>query len=234
MQSSSPIRVVVIDGDGFRRSGLSQVINREADLEVVGKFRDGAEAIAETRDLQPGVVLVSSDLPDMSGLEVCVQLMGLTLPPRVIHMFSEISDSVIFSSWIAGAAGVLLKDGPHEDLVKTVRANGRGELFHIAAVGERIMRSAQNHARHIDLDLLTDRERQIMVLVAQGLSNTQIGAELQLTRRTVRNYLSRVYEKLGISSRAEVGVFAMLMGTLASDGKGETQEGTPAPSETDE
>lgn len=112
-------------------------------MEVMAAFEHAAIAIAEMNSLRPDVVLVNSTLPDMPGFEACVRLMDATPPPRVIMMCLSMTDAEIFAGRMAGAAGCLTIDGAVEDLVRTVRANGRGEMFHIRSVSESALRFAQ-------------------------------------------------------------------------------------------
>jgi DNA-binding NarL/FixJ family response regulator len=174
-------------------------------MEVMAAFEHAAIAIAEMNSLRPDVVLVNSTLPDMPGFEACVRLMDATPPPRVIMMCLSMTDAEIFAGRMAGAAGCLTIDGAVEDLVRTVRANGRGEMFHIRSVSESALRFAQYRPRYVDISLLTDRQKQVMGLVADGFNNGAIAAVLGLTSYTARNYMNSVLGKLGIASRAEIG-----------------------------
>ena len=226
MEDRDQITVVIIEGNQFLRSGIRQALESQPDLEVVAEFEHAASAIAEMNDLGPAVVLVSSTLPDLSGYEACVRLMDATPRPRVIIMCPSITDAEVFAGWMAGAAGCLMIGGAVEDLVQTVRANGRGELFHVRLVAESALRFAQYRPRYIDVSRLTDRERKVMGLVADGFSNGAIAAELGLTSYTVRNYMSGILGKLGITSRAEIAALVVLIGVLETSNEG----GTSAPS----
>ena len=214
MEENGDITVVIVEGNPFLRSGIRQALESQPDMQVVADFDHAAIAIAEVNHLRPDVVLVSSTLPDISGFEACVRLMDATPRPRVIIMCPAITDAEVFAGWMAGAAGFLMIGGAVEDLIQTVRANGRGEMFHIRLVSESALRFAQYKPRYIDIDALTDREKQVMRLVADGFSNRAIGAELGLTRYTVRNYMSSILGKLGIASRAEIAALVVLLGTL--------------------
>ena len=187
MEETGQITVVIIEGNQFLRSGIRQALESQPDLQVVAEFEHAASAIAAMNDLGPAVVLVSSTLPDLSGFEACVRLMDATPRPRVIMMVPAITDAEVFAGWMAGAAGCLMIGGAVEDLIRTVRANGRGEMFLIPLAAECILRSAQHRPRYVDISRLTDREIQVLRLVGDGLSNGAIAAELGLTRYTVRN-----------------------------------------------
>ena len=222
MEETGQITVVIIEGNQFLRSGIRQALESQPDLQVVAEFEHAASTIAEINDLQPAVVLVSSTLPDVSGYEACVRLMDATPRPRVIMMVPAITDAEVFTGWMARAAGCLMISGGAEDLVQTVRANGRGEMFHVRLAAESALRFAQYRPKYIDVSRFTDRERQVMGLVANGLSNAAIAAELGLTRYTVRDSMSAILGKLGIASRAEIGAFGLPMWVLDQGSEGGT------------
>ena len=222
MEETHNVTVVIVEGNQFLRSGIRQALQSHPDIEVVAEFEHGASAVAEINDLRPDVVLVSSTLADMPGFAACVRLMDAAPVPRVIMMCPAITDVEVFAGWMAGAAGCLMIGGAVEDLVRTVRANGRGEMFHIRLVSECILRLAQHKPRYVDISLLTDREKQVMRLVADGFNNGAIAAELGLTRYTVRNYVSVILGKLGLASRTELGALGVLMGVLDQGSEGGT------------
>ena len=214
MEENGDITVVIVECNPFLRSGIRQALESQPDMQVVADLDHAAIAIAEVNHLRPDVVLVSSTLPDISGFEACVRLVDAKPRPRVIMMCPAITDAAVFGGWIAGAAGCLMIGGAVEDLVRTVRANGRGEMFFIRLVAECILRLPQDNPRYVDISLLTDRERQVMRLVTDGFSNRAIAAALGLTVYTVRNYMSSILGKLGMASRAEIGTLGVLMGVL--------------------
>ena len=223
MEETGQITVVIIEGNQFLRSGIRQALESQPDLQVVAEFEHAASAIAAMNDLGPAVVMVSSTLPDLSGFEACVRLMDATPRPRVIMMVPAITDAEVFAGWMAGAAGCLMIGGAVEDLIRTVRANGRVEMFLIPLAAECILRSAQHRPRYVDISRLTDREIQVLRLVGDGLSNGAIAAELGLTRYTVRNYMSTILGKLGLARRTELGPLGELMGVLDQGSEGVTE-----------
>ena len=226
MEETGRITVAIVEGNQFLRSGIRQALESQPDMRVLAEFEQAAGAIAELNELGPDVVLVSSILPDMPGFEACVRFMDAAPRPRVIMMCSAIMDAEVYAGWLAGAAGCLLLGGAVEDLVRTVRANGGGEILLIKMAAECTLRVSQYNPRYVDISLLTDRERQIVRLVAGGFSNGAIAAELELTRYTVRNYMSAVLGKLGIASRAEIGPLGVLMGVLDQGGGEGTSRGS--------
>ena len=222
MEETGRITVAIVEGNQFLRSGIRQAMESQPDMQVLAEFEQAAGVLAELNDLGPDVVLVSSSLPDMPGFEACVRFMEAEPRPRVIVMCAAITDVDVFAGWMAGASGCLMIDGPVEDLVRTVRANGRGEMLHIRPVAESALRFAQYRPRYIDTSLLTGREKRIMRLVADGFSNRAIAAELELTRYTIGNYMSSIFGKLGIASRAEVGALGVLLGVMDQGDEGGT------------
>ena len=230
MEETGRITVAIVEGNQFLRSGIRQALESQPDMQVLAEFEQAAGAIAELDELTPDVVLVSSALPDIPGYEACVRFMPADPRPRVIMMCSAITDADVFAGWMAGASGCLLLGGAEEDLVRTVRANGRGEMFHIRPVAESALRFAQYRPRYIDTSLLTGRERRIMRLVADGFSNRAIAAELELTRYTIGNYISTIFGKLGIASRAEIGALGVLLGVMD---QGDEERTEPERSEQD-
>ena len=214
LEETGHITVAIVEGNQFLRSGIRQALESQPDMQVIAEFNQAASAIAELNDLAPDVVLVSSVLPDIPGFEACVRLIDAELRPKVIMMFSAITAAEVYAGWMAGAAGCLLLGGAVEDLVRTVRANGRGEMFHIPLVAESALRFAQYNSRHIDISTLAGRERQIMSLVAGGYSNKAIAAELELATHTVGNHLTAIYRRLGIARRSEIGALSVLLGMM--------------------
>ena len=142
MEKTGQTTVVIVEGNQFLRSGIRLALESQPDLQVLAEFDHGAFAIAEMNDLRPDVVLLSSTLPDMSGFEACVQLMDVKPRPRVVMMCAAITDAEVCAGWMAGAAGCLLLGGAVEDLVRTVRANGNGEMLLIEIVAESVLRLA--------------------------------------------------------------------------------------------
>ena len=214
MLNAESIKIAVVEANAFLRDGLSIFLNNEPDLEVVGEFGTAAEAVAEVGGLDPDVIIVSSTLPDMTGYEACIQTEGVSPRSKQIMLADGVNGPEIIAGMMAGCAGFLPKDGPKSDLLRTIRAIGRGEMLLIAPVADRALRFLRYNRRYVDVGRLTSRERQVIVLAAAGLNNADIGAQLSLSQHTVRNCLSNIFSKLGISSRSELGAFATLLGML--------------------
>ena len=210
MEDAEPIRVTIFEPSPILRRGLKQTLESEPDMQVVGDFGVGAHAASDVALLLPDVVLVSVNLPDISGLEVCTQVLEAVPGIRVVMMTPEITADGLVSTIIAGAAAYFPKDGPELDLVRTVRSNANGEMLLIREVAELLLRPVPNSRRAVDVSRLTQREKQVLFLAAQGLDNADIGKRLSLSPHTIRNHISSLLHKLNIGNRAELGVFAVV------------------------
>ena len=211
------VRVMIVEANQYLSMGLKMSLENEADLTVVGEFSEAAEAIKEASALQPDVILLSVELPDGSGFEACLSLLEVLPHVRIIMMTDRLAMGEIVSAMNVGSSGYLPKDGPHTDLVRTVRANGQGDMLIIRQVAEQTLRMFQYNRRYVDLTQLTTREKQVLVLAADGLSNAAIGAALDISQYTVRNHISSIFTKLKVSHRAQLGAFAVMIGILVED-----------------
>ena len=218
------IRVMIVDESRFLRSGLILSLEAEADFQVVGEFGEGGLAIAELEQLAPQVILLSVSLPDVSGFEACMRILDTAPQTRVIMLSPRLNDEELATAIMAGAAAYLTKDARNSDLIRTVRANGAGEIFLVAPVAERVLRAQQYSRRMVNVSQLTRREKQVLVLVADGLSNVQIGTRLALSPNTVRAHISHIFAKLKISGRAELGVYLVLPGVLDMEDTEDTED----------
>ena len=219
MQNANPITVMIVEPNGFLRAGLKMSIKQESDIDVVGDLGTAAAAIAAAEQLAPDIMLISVTLPEMTGFESCIQVLDVIPGTRVIMMADQVNSPDMIASMMAGSAGFISKDVSKSDLVRTIRANGRGEMLLLAPVAERSLRFFQYNRRYVDVSPLTDREQQILVLAAAGLNNSDIGSKLSVSQHTVRNYISNIFSKLNISSRSELGTFAAVIGMMDVDEK---------------
>ena len=165
----------------------------------------------------PDVVVLSVSLPDVSGFRVCQDVLELVPNARVIMLMSGVLNEEIAASMMVGAAGAVPKNVPLEDLVEVVRANGKGYMLHIPEVAARSLQFMRYNKRLIDVDRLTNRERQVLILIADGMKNAEIAAALGISPHTVRNFIARIFTKLKTSSRADLGAYATLIGVLEYD-----------------
>lgn len=204
------IRIYLLDDHEIVRRGLRELLELEEDLAIVGESGSAEEAVRRIPALRPDVALLDARLPDGSGIEVCRQVRAVDSSIVGLILTSFDDEQALVAAVLAGAAGYLLKDIHGQDLVDTIRRVARGErLIDHAAVG-RVQASLHPAAGPSDprLRSLTPQERRILSLVAQGMTNRQIGAELFLAEKTVKNYITALLAKLGMERRTQAAVFA--------------------------
>ncbi|GAB4071562.1 response regulator transcription factor [Angustibacter speluncae] len=202
-------RVFLLDDHELVRSGLRQLIDAEDDLEVVGEAATAGEARRRIPALRPDVAVLDARLPDGSGIEVCRDVRAVDPTIRALVLTSYDDDEALFAAIVAGAAGYVLKDIRSSDLVRGIRTVAAGgsllDPTTTAHVLERLRNGPQEDQR---LAGLTGQERRILELIADGLSNREIGARLHLAEKTVKNYVSSLLAKLGMQRRTQAAVFA--------------------------
>jgi two-component system response regulator DevR len=202
-------RVFLLDDHELVRSGLRQLIDAEDDLEVVGEAATAAEARRRIPALRPDVAVLDARLPDGSGIEVCRDVRAIDPSIRALVLTSYDDDEALFAAIVAGAAGYVLKDIRSSDLVQGIRTVAAGgsllDPTTTAHVLERLRNGPQEDSR---LAGLTGQERRILELIADGLSNREIGERLHLAEKTVKNYVSNLLAKLGMQRRTQAAVFA--------------------------
>lgn len=219
--SRRPIRVLLCDDQRLFREGLRTILEAEADFEVVGEGSDGREAVDLSSRLRPDLVLMDIRMPHIDGVEATRRIRGAG-GPQVVILSTYDDDEFIFEALKAGAAGYLLKDFPAEELIKALRTvhHAGGILIPppIAAkvVGElRRGQTAGGASEATSLqEPLTQREEEILRLLARGRSNKEIAEQLYLTEGTVKNYISRIYAKLGARDRTQAALWAVEHGLL--------------------
>jgi len=217
------IRVLIVDDQTLVRAGLSQLIRRTEDMEVVGEVADGRAAVTEARRLRPDVVLMDIRMPEMDGIEATRRIVadpGLS-DTRVIMLTTFDDDELIFESLKVGAAGFLLKDVEPDDLRKAIRVVAAGDALLAPAVTRRLLETfadSLNTGRAELLDGLTEREKEILVLVAEGMSNSEIAEELYLSPATVKTHVNRTMTKLGVHDRAGLVIAAYESGLVKPGG----------------
>lgn len=217
------IRVVLVDDQSMIRTGLRMVLAAEPDIEVVGEASDGAEGVAVVTRLQPDVVLLDVRMPGMDGLEAARRIVAAQLPTRVVVLTTFDEDEYVAAALRAGVSGFLLKVAPPEDLVAAVRTVSSGQGLLDPAVTLRVIESfaaapTVDAAAAGRLSGLTERETDVLSLVAAGLSNAEIAARLYLGEATVKTHVSRVLLKLGLRDRVQAVAFAYESGLVRPGG----------------
>jgi DNA-binding NarL/FixJ family response regulator len=209
------IRVLVVDDQPLIRAGFHKMVEARPDLEVVGEAADGAEALEQTRRLAPDVVLMDVRMPTMDGLEATRQLAGpgVANPTRVLILTTFDLDEYVYEALRAGASGFLLKDAPPEELAAAIRVVAAGEALLAPSVTRRLIQRfvGQPPPKTVDakaLGRLTDRETEVLRLLARGLSNAQIAAELVVSETTVKSHVAHLLMKLGLHDRVQAVVLA--------------------------
>ena len=214
------LRVVVADDQLLVRTGFRMILETEDGIDVVGEAADGVEAVDVCRRLAPDVVLMDVRMPRMDGIEATRRLAGpeVVHPMRVLILTTFDLDDYVYAALRNGASGFLLKDTPPEDLVRALRLVAAGEALLAPSVTRRLIDElAQVQPRPKPppaLALLTSREREVLTLMARGLSNAEIAAELILGETTVKTHVGRVLTKLGLRDRVQAVVLAYESGLV--------------------
>lgn len=213
------IRVIIADDHAIVREGTRHILDQEADIEVVGEARDGAEAVALAETLKPDVAIVDISMPVIGGIEATERIKASRPGTAVLILTSYDDDRYIFALLAAGAAGYLLKDVPSEEVVRAVRSVHAGEPVLHPAIAKKVLArfAAEAHGEEGCRDgerFLTDRELDVLRLAACGLSNSDIATRLSISMRTVQAHLTQVFNKLGAGSRTEAVIAGLRRGLL--------------------
>jgi DNA-binding NarL/FixJ family response regulator len=214
------IRLLLVDDEELVRSGLRMILQSSGDIEVVAEAADGAQTVEQVRRHRPDVVLMDIRMPTMDGLAATRELTALPDPPKIIVLTTFELDEYVHTALENGAVGFLLKDTPPRDLIQAVRTVAAGNAMLSPTVIKRLLAefATRGGARALgarqQLDALTEREREVVVAVAQGLSNAEIGKRLFMSEATVKAHVSRVLAKLGLSNRVQAAILAHDAGLL--------------------
>jgi two-component system, NarL family, response regulator LiaR len=210
--ATAKIRVLVADDHAVVRQGLRTFLELQEDIEVVADVADGRQALAAVAEHDPDVVLMDLVLPEVDGVEAIRRIASERPRIRVIALTSFLDDDKVFPAVRAGAAGYLLKDVEPAELVKAIRTVHAGEGLLHPAVAARLMEEVASSGGREVPDSLTPREREVVGLIARGLSNKRIALELGISEKTVKTHVSSILGKLGLTDRTQVALYAVREG----------------------
>ncbi len=205
-----PVRVFLLDDHEIVRRGIADLLETEPDITVVGEAGTAAEALRRIPAVQPDVAVLDARLSDGSGIDVCRDIRSSQPSVRCVILTSYDDEDAIFAAVMAGASGYLLKQIRGTSLVDAIRQVAAGKSLLDPSVTERLLaRLREGHPRDERLASLTEREREILNLIAEGLTNRQIGERLFLAEKTVKNYVSGLLAKLGLQRRTQAAVYGV-------------------------
>jgi DNA-binding NarL/FixJ family response regulator len=216
------IRLLIVDDQELVRTGFRLFLETQGDLEVVGEAGHGAQAIERARELRPDVVLMDIRMPGMDGVEATARLTeaGIEPPPRVLMLTTFDLDEYVFGALRAGAAGFLLKDAPRERLLEAIHVVHGGEALLSPSITRRLIEDFATRTDPLEppaaLGRITPREREVLVLVARGLSNGEIAERLVVTEATVKSHVGSILMKLDLRDRVRAVVFAYEHGIVTA------------------
>jgi NarL family two-component system response regulator LiaR len=220
------IRVLVVDDHAIVRQGLRTFIDLQSDMEVVGEGTNGIEAVELAMQLNPDVILLDLIMPEMDGVEATRKILEGVPQSRVLILTSFAEDDKVFPAIRAGAHGYLLKDIQPNDLVQAVRESYQGKAQLHPDVTRRLMKAVSNNAPtqevkltsvNNDMQVLTEREREVLDLIARGLSNREIAEQMVISEKTVKTHVSNLLSKLGLGDRTRAAIWALKHGLGSKD-----------------
>jgi len=196
------MKILIADDHPVVREGLSAMLNRQPDIEVVGEAENGRECVEKTRELRPDIVLMDLRMPEMDGVEAMRQIAATNPEVRFIVLTTYDNDEYIFKGIEAGARAYLLKDSPREELFKAIRAVHRGESLIQPAVAGKVLDRFAELSRQVQVpEALSDREVEVVKLIAEGTANKEIAVSLHISESTVKTHIQTIFQKLGVSDR---------------------------------
>ena len=214
----APIKVLIADDQALMRGGFRMILDAEPDIEVVGEAIDGADAVRGFERLRPDVVVMDVRMPTMDGIEATRRITAADDGAKILMLTTFDLDEYVYDALRAGASGFLLKDRPPEELVQAVHVVASGDALLAPAVTRRLIEEfAHRPEAPVSpraMDELTEREREVLVFMARGLSNGEIAASLFVAETTVKTHVGRVLHKLGLRDRAQAVVLAYESGLV--------------------
>jgi two-component system, NarL family, response regulator LiaR len=207
----TPIRVLIVDDHAVVRTGLRVFLDLQPDMEVVGEASDGSEGVAVARRLEPDVVLMDLLMPNMDGITAIGRIKAERPDTEIVTMTSFIEEEKVTAALEAGASGYVLKDAEAEEVAAAIRAAFAGEVHLDPAVARLLAQRMRNRKSPEEglAEPLTEREKDVLSLLGQGMSNKEIGSALFITERTARTYVSNILGKLGLASRTQAALYAV-------------------------
>ena len=214
------IKVLIVDDHPVVRTGLRATLEPEEDFEVVSEVENAEAALREARSHNPDVVLVDVRVPGVDGIQACRMMRDLVPQAKVLMLTSYSDEEAVMASIMAGASGYLLKNTARAELLSAIRAVAQGESLLDPGVTSRVLArlkdlTAKEEAQEVSL--LSGREKEVLALVASGLTNKEIAAKLIISENTARNHVSRIMDKLGVARRSEAATFAARHGLLGDE-----------------
>jgi DNA-binding NarL/FixJ family response regulator len=211
-ENMAKYRIIIVDDHEVVRLGLKSLLERHPQFDIVGEAATAREALEKVSRQKPDVVLMDIRLPGMSGIEACEEITKNYPETKVVMLTSYAEDEMLFSAIRAGASGYVLKQIGGEDLVKAIESVGRGEAMLDSAVTQRVFQEVRKAVKDEEASAfanLSQQEKNVLLLVSEGRTNREIAKLLFLGEGTVRNYVSSILSKLGVSNRAEAAAYAV-------------------------
>jgi DNA-binding NarL/FixJ family response regulator len=220
MTDTQPIRVLLVDDHAVVRRGLVGFLELLDDMTVVGEADNGRRAVEVARSVHPDVVLMDLLMPELDGIAATAAIKAEMPDVEIVALTSFVEEARVTAALEAGASGFILKDAEADDVANAIRAAHRGEVHLDPAVAGLLARRVRERASATSQDPLTEREREVLALVARGLSNQAIADRLAITERTARTHVSNILGKLGLASRTQAALYAVEHHLVPDDARG--------------
>jgi two-component system, NarL family, response regulator LiaR len=215
---SNPIRILITDDHVVVRRGTQALLATEPEIQVIGEAKNGEEAVAKAQQLRPDVILMDLEMPIMDGIEAIRRITASQIDARILVLTSFATDDKVFPAIKAGALGYLLKDSGPDELVRAIRQVCRGESSLHPTIARKLLQEMSRPSQKPPTeDPLTEREVEVLKLVAQGRSNQEIADELVISEATVRTHVSNILGKLHLASRTQAALYALKEGLASLD-----------------
>ncbi|MCX6005746.1 MAG: response regulator transcription factor [Chloroflexi bacterium] len=209
------IKILIVDDHPVVREGIGAMLKREPDFKIVGEASNGLEAVEQARELSPDVILMDLRMPEMDGVEAISRIKEAKPEVKFIILTTFSDDEYIFKGIAAGARAYLLKDAPREELFKAIRAVSRGESLIQTVVASRVLdKLAELSRKNPGAETLSEREVEVLRLMAKGVSNSNIAEELSITQSTVKTHITSIFQKLNVTTRTEAVTTALKRGII--------------------